>query len=299
MVLNWENKNQNSPKSINVYITKGIFIILFLEVFGLVGCNNTHQKSDVKPIEETDTYTTKGDAENSVIESFSSDLANFPLDSLFSSNVLTVGTFHGDEVMDNASQLKWIGLFKGNTGYYLKQTAIKTKHVYDPVLDENEDEKTGWEVQTLIKDSCLLLIEPEPFLADRTIISFKLKTNEIYPGDTLSFTYLGVDYTLFATGDKKKNQFNTDYLEVSNYKLFLTIKSKGEIRKSLLVAQSRFDEAMIDILFVGDIDGDQLLDFIIDTSSHYNAMSPTLYLSKPAKKGEALIPIGNHTKVGC
>lgn len=56
---------------------------------------------------------------------------------------------------------------------------------------------------------------------------------------------------------------------------------------------------MINLIFVGDIDGDGILDLIIDTSRHYNATSPTIYLSRPADNGEVVKPIGGHTSVGC
>jgi hypothetical protein len=56
---------------------------------------------------------------------------------------------------------------------------------------------------------------------------------------------------------------------------------------------------MIRILFAGDIDGDGKFDLLIDTSRHYNASNPTLYLSKPAEKGKIIKPIGVFTSVGC
>jgi len=227
------------------------------------------------------------------------DYSYFPLDSTFTTKVLTVGTFHGDEVWGNASDLKWFGLFKGQNGYYLKQTKINTINVNDPVLDENENGKTGWEVQAVNKDTCLLLIEPLPFLVDRAIQGVRLSKNYIYPSDTVSFKYFGVDYKIFATGVKKKVQDDPEWFDVWNYKLYLTATIKGQTLKSLLVAQPNFDDQMINLIFAGDIDGDGILDLIIDTSRHYNSTIPTIYLSKPADNGEVVKPIGGHASVGC
>ncbi len=113
------------------------------------------------------------------------------------------------------------------------------------------------------------------------------------------FSFLGIDYKLFATGRKKKVQEDPEAFEVWNYKLFMTASKGGYQITQLLVAQPNFDEKMIEVLFAGDIDGDEMLDLIIDTSPHYNATSPTLYLSKPADKKELVKPVGVHTSVGC
>lgn len=94
-------------------------------------------------------------------------------------------------------------------------------------------------------------------------------------------------------------QQEPEWFEVWNYKLYLTAEIKGQKRKSLLVAQPNFDDQMINLIFAGDIDGDGILDLIIDTSRHYNVTSPTIYLSKPAGNEEVVKPIGGHTSVGC
>lgn len=278
-------------------IERQTILALIFAVFGLTACNNSSRHNNTEnKIVSVDTLTAKTVTESgSIIYDYSS----FPLDSTFTTKVLTVGTFHGDEVWENASQLKWFGLFNGQNGYYLKQTKIKTISVNDPVLDENETEKTGWEVQAVNKDTCLILIEPLPFFEDKSIQGVRLTKNYIYPSDTVSFKYLGVDYKIFATGGKKKAQDDPEWFDVWNYKLYVTATIKGQTRKSLLVAQPNFDDQMINLIFAGDIDGDGILDLIIDTSRHYNATSPTIYLSRPADSREVVKPIGGHTSVGC
>jgi hypothetical protein len=118
------------------------------------------------------------------------------------------------------------------------------------------------------------------------------------PEDTLRVKYQGIDYKVYATGGKKKDE-NLDRYDVWNYKLYITANIKGKKRKSLLVAQSVYSDLKINIIFAGDIDGDGILDLILDISQNYNAYSPTLYLSKPADQKEVLKPIGGHTSFGC
>lgn len=94
-------------------------------------------------------------------------------------------------------------------------------------------------------------------------------------------------------------QNEPEWFEVWNYKLYLTADIKGQKQTSLLVAQPDFDDEMVNLIFAGDIDGDGILDLILDTSRHYNVTSPTIYLSRPASTNEVVKPVGSHTRVGC
>lgn len=276
-------------------------LTLTFAVFGLTACNNSSRPTDTEnktPTVDTPTSAVVN-ANTSDNDTMTYDYSYFPIDSTFSTKVLTVGTFHGDEVWDNADKEKWFGLFHGKTGFYIAETKLKTQRVNDVIVDENENEKTGWEVKTINKDTSLILIEPLSFLTAHKVQQAVLAKEQIFPGDTLKISYLGIDYKIFATGGKKKVQDDPEYFDVWNYKLYLTATIKGQQHKSLLVAQPNFDDQMINLIFAGDIDGDGILDLIIDTSRHYNATSPTIYLSRPADNGEIVKPIGGHTSVGC
>lgn len=161
----------------------------------------------------------------------------------------------------------------------------------DPILDE-EGEKTGWEIATTNAEKPLILMAGLDFLTEREIKSIQLPAKEIFPGDTIAFDYLGRRYILFATGVKRQS-------DILNYKLYLMADKEAQTITQLLVAQPAFDDEMTDIIFAGDIDGDQFPDLIIDTSGHYNATEPTLYLSRPAESTQLLKIAGQHTSVGC
>lgn len=281
--------------------TKQTPLALTLAVFGLTACNNPSRQNTTENITTTvDTLTNAVAATNTADnDTITYDYSTFPIDSSFSTKVLTVGTFHGDEVWDNADKEKWFGLFHGKTGFYLAETKLKTKRVNDGIVDENENEKTGWDVQTANKDTSIILIEALNFLTSHSVQQAVLSKEQIFPGDTLRINYLDIDYKIFATGGKKKAQEDPEWFDDWNYKLYLTATIKGLLHKSILVAQPNFDDHMINLIFAGDIDGDGILDLIIDTSRHYNATSPTIYLSRPADKKEVVKPIGGHTSVGC
>jgi hypothetical protein len=270
---------------------------LILTVFGMTACNNTSRENNAQNQNEfADTLFTGAVTDNDTI---TYDNYSYPVDSSFTTKVLAAGIFHGDEVWEHANKENWFGLFKGTTGFYIAETKLKTKRVHDPIVDEKESDKTGWEVRTLNHDTVLILIEKLEYLAPRNVQPAALTKEHVFPGDTLRIHYLGVDYKIYATGGKKEDPDNPGWLEVWNYKLFLAATIDGIPCKSLLVAQPNFDDKMITLLFAGDMDGDGIMDLLIDTSRHYNSTIPTLYLSKPSGKGEVVKPIGGHTSVGC
>jgi len=282
--------------------TKHAIITLTFAIPGLIACtgSSTQNGSENTSAPVDSSYTVeKSDNDPEEEEPIEYDDAYFPNDSTFTAKVLTVGFFHGDEVWESANKEKWLGLFKNKTGYYIAATQIKTKRVHDAIVDEHEHEKTGWNVKTENADTSVLLFEQVDFITPRGVQQAHLPRNKVWPGDTLHINYLGIDYYLFATGGKKKFQDDPEWFDVWNYKLYLSATINGKKQESLLIAQPNRNDYNIRLIFAGDIDGDGILDLIIDASRHYNVTSPTIYLSKPAVNGEIVVPFGGHTSVGC
>ena len=213
--------------------------------------------------------------------------------------ILTIGAFHEDEVWADAAQADWWGVFKSGDEYQLTRTTLQTTRAYDPIVDSDSTKPTGWEVRTIPADTAILLMSGLDILEERKLTAIPLPQKSVLPGDTLTFDYLGQRYQLYATGIKKKVSENPVWYEIINYKLFLSTTLEGQQIAQLLMASPGFDETMVKILFMGDIDGDRRLDLIIDTSDHYNAMQPTLYLSKLAGARQLVKVAGLHRTTGC
>ena len=234
-----------------------------------------------------------------------SSFTNYPLDGFKENTVsvehpatiLTTGQFHADEVSKDDRNRSWYGIFQNGVGYYIDTTHILTKRVQDPV--DEEGTMTGWKVKTTNSDTSLLLFAGVSGLEKRQIKECTLSKKEILPGESVIYTYNGITYTLYATGNKHKVSATSDYYMVNNYRLFIKATINGTERNQLLVSSRGFDDEMIDIIFAGDIDGDNIPDLIINTSWHYNAIVPTLYLSKPAGSNDVLKLMGWHVSVGC
>ena len=240
-------------------------------------------------------------------EDADSSFANYPLSSFdddstvnkYPAAILTTGYFHEDEVRKEDRSRNWYGIFQNSNGYYLDTTRIVTKRAHDAVVDEDEGKAAGWQVKTTNSDTSLLLFAGVNGLEKRQIKEVNLRKKEVLPGESVTYTYNGIAYTLYATGNKHKESANSDSYIVNNYQLFIKTTINGTERTQLLVSSRRFDDEMIDILFAGDIDGDNIPDLIINTSYHYNAIVPTLYLSKPADSKDVFKVMGWHVSVGC
>lgn len=264
---------------------KSIILIGVFIVLRITACKSTQNNTNT-----SDSLLQKSES-GIEIDSIILDTTVYPTDNNCIAKVLTTGTFHNDEVNPDDNQTQWFGLFSSRDKYYLKQTLINITNVYDPILDQ-DDEATGWEVTTEHTDTCLILIEQLPFLTDRNIENILLQKNEIYPQDTIKFEYCGRKYYIYATGLNKEGN-------ILNYKLYLITTIDNKAYKTLLVSMPFFDGKMINIIFAGDIDGDNILDLLIDTSNHYNGERLTVYLSKPATNQQLITPIGMHLSVGC
>ena len=273
---------------------KAYKLLLFLIIGFQISCNKSKTevksaaKSNAKFIKEVKVET----SENGI------DAYSFPVDSLLKVSVLWTGVFHGDEVDPNWQKKIWFGLFKNGNEYSFSETKISIKQAHDAVLDEDESQQTGWEVNTTIKDTCIVLVEKLPDFENRNI-EFVQTPQNIFPQEDFEFQFLGTQYKLSATGKKKKEHPDSNWWVVSDYELYLKTFVNGKEEITLLTAKKSFDDQMIKIIFAGDLDGDNKLDLIIDTASHYNVSSLTLYLSKSAKKNKIIKAVGVFTFVGC
>lgn len=239
----------------------------------------------------------------------------YPMESDFYLNVLRVGEFYSDEVVDHAEALNWIGIFEGNDGYYVDDSKLFVENVFDQVLDSEEEELTAKRVSTLHVDSPIMFIESNELFSPHAFERAVIDQTYIFPGDTLRLNYLGIPYEIFATGNKERfsdvieyfsvwtasdilDEYGWDY-NAWNYKLYVSAIIEGKKCQNILAGCAMFDDHMIGILFGGDMDGDGILDLIIDTANKYNTDVATLYLSKPAGEGQVMKPVGTHAATGC
>lgn len=216
-----------------------------------------------------------------------------------STKIITIGQFHEDEVWKEAKKEKWFGLFYNSTETYVDSVKLNIKKEYDPILDEENGKKTGWLIETKHIDTSILFFQTKYISQKRNIKEIVPKKKILFPEDSFCFSYNNVKYVLYAKGGKEKVQDDPIWYNLWNYKLYIKTSIKGKTIETLLCGAPRCDDQVPEIIFIGDLDNDEIPDLILNTSSHYNATCPTLYLSKPANKNEIVKPVGFHESVGC
>jgi hypothetical protein len=209
-------------------------------------------------------------------------------DSTSAAKILFEGSYNAqDSVGPKDSKLTWKGIFYNKGNYYIKPTQIKFISEHSEFDDDKPDQKTGWRLEYLVKDSCLSIISGVDDLVSGQVKKVKLK-EFYYAGQKQEFNYEGNMYTLYSTGTKRNG-------EIHNFKLFLLANVKGHFFNQQLIAFGN-DVALngggdshygMDLEFVGDIDGDKIPDFIIDVSG-FPFGSTYLYLSRTAGNGAIL-----------
>ena len=215
-----------------------------------------------------------------------------PIDkALFEGYIIMPGEYHSQEIPDKITTENWYGIFKENENYAVEKTTINISRIEDPSTD-NVGSKTGKKIVALNTKECYLLINNIPYLSERSFTPILTTSKIIHPEKPFSYNANGINYTLSATADSYKPLDKEElYINPKNYKLYIESIVNGSNVKQLLVFENFFEEQMIKILFIGDIDGDTIPDLLIDSANHYNASVPTLYLSKEAKEGEDILKI--------
>lgn len=215
----------------------------------------------------------------------------------YAARVLTASAFHRDEIDPKSDEYKWKGLFKTKSGYYTADTDIKLA-LFDDIFDDNGKPLKGLEVIPGIQDSTIILVSGINF-PNRPVQEINLAKGELLPGEQQEFLFKDVKYTLYATGNKKSESANKNYYTISNYKMFVKATVNGKHYNQLLVSIPRATDTMGQICFVGDIDGDNIPDFVIDTAFEENIETTTLYLSGEAENDDLLKVVGRHLTTGC
>lgn len=253
---------------------------------------------DSEEIIQDDTATIQDTLQqDSLIEENYVTLPEIDWDKTYDGNILMPGTYHDDEVMEDVEKLVWFGVYRGlANGLEIAEANLKGERVNDGIMD-GEDEASGWEISDMNRENAIFYVTGLDYLSAQESEELSLDEYTVYPGQEQDFIFQEGTLTLYAEGESEK--VDDYYTAVSDYKLFASAIIEGEEIEDLLIEYSGFDDSMVSILFVGDIDGDGFPDLLTNNTYHYNVSIPTLYLSRPAKSGYLYKLVASHNSVGC
>lgn len=252
--------------------------IVFLSLFTLWACKDTAQIPVEKPnekVERVDTEETEVPVTKTVVAKEEKKVIDLLLPMYYDKD------FHEEEVKQMNDS--WLALLVNNGQF--KVDRIKYEQV------EMENECTGSDAIGVFPTD--EEVEPLFFFSDtKAILKGKkevlvIPSTPLWPGEPQTYVFNGKTYVLRADGKEVDSYVYTDdsevektYKKIEHYKLYVSV-DEGE--EQLVLDIPGFNDTFVQLLFVGDLDGDGKLDFVFDTSEHYEQKQIEVYLSKGAK----------------
>ena len=206
--------------------------------------------------------------------------------------IMETGAFHGEEVSVKTGEI-WLGLFKQNENYSLLPVVITVENVHDPIIDNDESEKTGKEVTVLGRENAVFLIRGRGFSQSRVVKTVFQGEKSIENDFDEIFDFEGGKYNLKVESERK-NAENPKLLNETS-KLVLTEGKTSQILYSVDIC----DDCGWQIKWAGDLDGDGKLDFYLQLNNHYNGANMKLFLSSAAENGKLVKEVAEFRYVGC
>lgn len=157
---------------------------------------------------------------------------------------------------------------------YKEQGRYKIDKAQYSLIEEDEEPCSGMPTQTLETERNSLLFFNIPNIKVGVIDTVVIKNRVITPNKALSFTFNGHSYKLEATGTDPLKQ---NFRDIPNayYQLTLTVDN---VSKEILY-QTQYSDTNTEILFIGDLDKDGKLDFILSSPRDYEEQRIILILS--------------------
>ena len=238
----------------------------------LVSCADEPKPTETEATVDS-TMTDEETAESSVMPEF-----DYPVDTNYGATLVMANTMLYPDDFNAMDKELVFALFKGADGFYLDKVSIKGE-----VLNQEESEDEYIKVVTEHKDSCIFFISGVNYLTKRKVDFVEIADGTMPVGRTLELSLKnGYKQKLVANGTFRDGNETDNFNNMTSYRLMLFGEKNNAEIVDMLVAHDSFDDAAITVLFAGDIDGDGLMDYLLETSRKYSNSKPALYLSKPA-----------------
>ena len=215
--------------------------------------------------------------------------------------LLQVRKYHGDEVVATSGE-QWWSLFVTDDGFELLPTTITVNTVRDGILDVEGDELTGKEIVIDNDAMSMFLVKGPDFLTSGTVKTVFAGSVTI-PGNLPQQDRLSSLSVVLNADEASKipihYRFQLTEVDLADtLQTILTFSDDGEGKKQEYRLDNCCDWIGPSLLWAGDLDRDGKLDFLLDTSRHYNVFEPTLFLSSLARDGEIARPVARRHSVG-
>ncbi|MDM1295747.1 hypothetical protein HX021_15765 [Sphingobacterium sp. N143] len=170
----------------------------------------------------------------------------------------------------------WLDLYEEDGKFYLAKVDYEIKDSYDECAQVPSKSVES-------KRNSLLFLNIKG-LQTGAVEHVEISHSEIWPKESVNYTFKNQQITLKASGNIKSTEVQTDgkghekiFHEVANYRLSYVLGATNKAYEIFHIDQ--YDNVFMATRFVGDIDRDGQLDFIFSNPSHYEEESILLMLS--------------------
>lgn len=172
-------------------------------------------------------------------------------------------------------QFDYTGLFKINNKFYLKPTRIIVETSYDACSGDSI-----FNIFTTGTEECLYLFSGLKPYTKGNIKTHAIAENRrfVAPKKNYIFDFNKKHYSFTGDGEE------TEPGVILNYRLILTDENTG--KSQIIIKETALEKTKVEILFVGDLDGDTKPDFIINAPPYPETRNILLFLSSKAQNGE-------------
>jgi len=213
--------------------------------------------------------------------------------------------FHGDEVKAKSGET-WLGFFKENDKYFLRNSKIKIRRVHDPVIDgyyeQEAAQKTGKSVSVDNRNLSLFLLKSANILNEGEILTlFGGSFNENEAEENIDYVPLKNGLVKEYEIQGQKFSLKVQTAKNKNGEKILALVLESEDIKQVLHSAKYFgeDDYLGTLYWTGDLDRDGKPDFYFDLYFHDNVIYKNLYLSSKASKRKLVKKVATFTITGC
>lgn len=259
---------------------KYLSLTTLLIALAFQACQNTNQVNKTSAKDSSITANTPDIINHDIIQQNRTNNKSNPTVPIF-----MIDTYRIFEESEDPSKIlnnDWLDLYEENGQYYLGKV--------DYEIEEGYNECAELPTKTVVSKRNSILFLNFPFLKAGKIENLKISQAKIWPKESTLYTFNNQKYQLKGYGEITGTQIYSNdegheevFHEVKNYKLAYSLNGGAE-HSALQIDQ--FNNTFIKILFVGDIDRDGKLDFIIATPTNYEENSITLILSSQIKDND-------------
>jgi hypothetical protein len=210
--------------------------------------------------------------------------------------ILETGDFHHEEVRARTGE-RWLGLYVTDKGSFLADSVLTVAAVKDDVVDDvKSSRKTGKRVSVNRREQPVVLakgastLRPGPV---STVFNGRMSLTNAASLD------LRLGPTSYGLSVATKNTEYSFAIDRNDAKLILSRDSENEQVLYDLGGTGQPIEGYWELLWAGDMDGDNKLDLYVQVGWHYNSTQRKLFLSSYARKGKLVSEVGELYTVGC